>query len=189
MKNSRRTDLKDFFLITPSVKVRLFLWYPFFVPEIFKFSYYANLVTDDVMGCASSVQWQDTKLRISPPNNEEMLLKLCRVCTLQNIPGGTHFDVAMATCLVSVSCLFKIKYYHLRLNKANYLVLSKTFASPTFHWVSSLTFFVHFAPSSYKWCFWFWGGKRLEPSMLPYQHQNVYHLVYFVGCNIPAKFQ
>ena len=26
----------------------------FFVPEIFKFSYYANLVTDDVTGCAST---------------------------------------------------------------------------------------------------------------------------------------
>ena len=27
----------------------------FFVPEIFKFSYYANLVADDVIGCASTV--------------------------------------------------------------------------------------------------------------------------------------
>ena len=27
----------------------------FFVPEIFKFSYYVNLVTDDVIGCASTV--------------------------------------------------------------------------------------------------------------------------------------
>ena len=26
-----------------------------FVPEIFKFSYYANLVTDDVIGCAGTV--------------------------------------------------------------------------------------------------------------------------------------
>ena len=25
------------------------------VPEIFKFSYYANLVTDDVIGCASAL--------------------------------------------------------------------------------------------------------------------------------------
>ena len=31
-------------------------------------------------------------------------------CTLWNIPDGTHFDVAMATCSVPVSCLFKIKY-------------------------------------------------------------------------------
>ena len=25
--------------------------------------------------------------------------------------------------------------------------------------------------------------------MLPLQHENMYDLVYFVGCNIPAKFQ
>ena len=41
-----------------------FLWYLFFVPEIFKFSYYANLITD----CAIvQVHWCDTKLRISLP--------------------------------------------------------------------------------------------------------------------------
>ena len=34
---------------------------------------------------------------------------------------GTHFDVAMATYSGPVSCLFKIKYHHLRLNKAKYL--------------------------------------------------------------------
>ena len=33
-------------------------------------------------------------------------------------PDGTYFDVSMATCSVPVSCLFKMKYYHLRLNKA-----------------------------------------------------------------------
>ena len=49
-----------------------------------------------------------------------------------NIPDGTHFDVAMATCSIPVSYLFKMKYNHLRLNKAKYLVLSKTYASPTF---------------------------------------------------------
>ena len=52
-------------------------------------------------------------------------------CTLRNIPDGTHFDVAMATCLVPVSFLFKMKYYHLRLIKAKYLVLSKIHAGPT----------------------------------------------------------
>ena len=49
----------------------------------------------------------------------------------RNIPDDTHFDVAMATCSVPVSCVFKMKYCHLRL-KAKYLVLSKTYASPTF---------------------------------------------------------
>ena len=29
---------------------------PFFVSEIFKFFYYVNLVTDDVIGCAMQVQ-------------------------------------------------------------------------------------------------------------------------------------
>ena len=51
-------------------------------------------------------------------------------------PHGTHFDVAMATCLFPVSWLFKFKYYQLRLNKAKYLVSSKTCAGPTFHWAS-----------------------------------------------------
>ena len=32
-----------------------------FVPEIFKFSYYGNLVTDDVIGCASTVVWHKIK--------------------------------------------------------------------------------------------------------------------------------
>ena len=59
-------------------------------------------------------------------------------------PHGTHFDVAMATCLFPVSWLFKFKYYQLRLNKAKYLVSSKTCASPTFHWASPLTCFCIF---------------------------------------------
>ena len=37
-----------------------------------------------------------------------------------------QFDVAIATCSVPVSCPLKMKIYHLRLNKAKYLVLSKT---------------------------------------------------------------
>ena len=48
-----------------------------FVPEIFKFSYHANLATDDVTSCASTVVCHKTK-SISA-NNEAMLLKLRRV--------------------------------------------------------------------------------------------------------------
>ena len=48
----------------------------FFVPEIFKFSYYANLVTDDVIGRASTVVWHKNKN--IPADNEAMLLKLGR---------------------------------------------------------------------------------------------------------------
>ena len=47
-----------------------------FVPEIFKFSYHANLVTDDVIGCASTVVWH--KIKNISLNNEAMLLKLSR---------------------------------------------------------------------------------------------------------------
>ena len=48
----------------------------FFVPEIFKFSCYANLVTDDVTGCASTVVQH--KIKNISANNEAMQLKLGR---------------------------------------------------------------------------------------------------------------
>ena len=47
-----------------------------FVPEIFKFSYYANLATDDVIGCASTVVWH--KIKNISTNSKAMLLKLGR---------------------------------------------------------------------------------------------------------------
>ena len=62
-----------------------------------------------------------------------MFLKLGRDVAPYKIYQMVHiFDVVMATCSVPVSCLFKMKYYHLRLNKAKYLVLSRTHASPNF---------------------------------------------------------
>ena len=78
------------------------------------------------------VQCCDTKLRISLPIMQQCYWHLQGCCILQNIPDGTHFDVAMATCSVPVSCLFKMKCCHLRLNKAKYLVFFKMCASPTF---------------------------------------------------------
>jgi len=48
----------------------------FFVPEIFKFSYYTNLVTDDIIGCASTVVWH--KIKNISANIVAMLLKLSR---------------------------------------------------------------------------------------------------------------
>ena len=78
------------------------------------------------------VHWCDTKFRISLPIMQQCYWNLAAMLHPRNIPDGTHFDVAMATCLVPVSCLFKMKYCHLWLNKAKYLVLSKTYASPTF---------------------------------------------------------
>ena len=48
----------------------------FVVPEIFNFSYYANLVTDDPFGCATTVVWD--KIKNISANNEAMQLKLGR---------------------------------------------------------------------------------------------------------------
>ena len=48
----------------------------FFVPEIFKFSDYGNLVTDDVIGCSSTVMRH--KIENISTNNKAMLLKLGR---------------------------------------------------------------------------------------------------------------
>ena len=48
----------------------------FFVPGIFKFSDYANLVIDDAIGCASTVVWH--KVKNISASNEAMLLKLGR---------------------------------------------------------------------------------------------------------------
>jgi len=47
-----------------------------FVPEIFKFFYYANLVTDDIIGCASTAVWH--KIKNISTNIEAILLKLSR---------------------------------------------------------------------------------------------------------------
>ena len=51
----------------------------FFVPGIFKFSYYANLVADDVIGSARKVVRH--KINNISANNTEMLLKLGRDVT------------------------------------------------------------------------------------------------------------
>ena len=47
-----------------------------FVPEIFKFSFYANLATDDVIACVRTVATH--KIKNISANNEAMLLKLGR---------------------------------------------------------------------------------------------------------------
>ena len=47
-----------------------------FVSELFKFSYYANLATDDVIGCVGTVVWH--KIKNISANNETMPLKLGR---------------------------------------------------------------------------------------------------------------
>ena len=56
-----------------------------FVPEIFKFSYYANLVTDDVIGCAHKIIIKNISA-----DNEAMLLKLGRNVTPYEIYQMVH---------------------------------------------------------------------------------------------------
>ena len=74
----------------------------FFVPEILKFSYYANLVTYDVLGCASTVVRH--KIKNICANNEAMLLKLGRVVALYKINQVVHILMLLwQTCSVSVS--------------------------------------------------------------------------------------
>ena len=54
-----------------------FLWYLFFfVPEIIKFFHYANLATNDAIGCTSTVVWH--KIKNISTENEAILLKLGR---------------------------------------------------------------------------------------------------------------
>ena len=71
-------------------------------------------------------------------NNEAMPLKLCRDVASYEIYQVVHILMLLwqharflSSCLLG-SCLFKIKYYYLRLNKAKFLVLFKKHASPTF---------------------------------------------------------
>ena len=59
------------------------------------------------------IHWWDTKVRISLPIMKHGIETWQGCSALRNILDGTHFHVAMATCSVPVSCLFKVKCYHL----------------------------------------------------------------------------
>ena len=65
----------------------------YFVPEIFKFSYYENLVTDDITGCASTVMRY--KLKNTSANNESMGLKLGRDIAVYEIYLIVHISVLL----------------------------------------------------------------------------------------------
>ena len=99
-----------------------------FVPEIFKFSYYANLATDDVIGCASYVGWCDRKLRISPPTMKQCYWNL--VGMLHPIKYTRWYT--FWCCYGNMLGSSQNEILSFRLNKAKYLVLSETHASPTF---------------------------------------------------------
>ena len=74
ISHSKNTQIKKAF--QSRVKWRFSFLISFFVPEIFEFSCYANLVTDDVIGCVSTVVRH--KIKNISANNEAMLLKLGR---------------------------------------------------------------------------------------------------------------
>ena len=80
----------------------------FFVSEILKFFYYANLVIDDAIGFASTVARH--KIKNISANNEAMLLietwQGC--CTLQNIPEDIMLHILMLLwqrCMLGSSLL------------------------------------------------------------------------------------
>ena len=66
----------------------LFFAISLFVPEIFKFSDCANLVIDDVIGCASTMVCH--KIKNISGNNGAMLLKLGRDVTPYEIYQMVH---------------------------------------------------------------------------------------------------
>ena len=160
----------------------------FYVPEVFKFSYYANFVTDDVIGCARSVVRR--KMKNISVNNEAMLLKFGRDVAPYKINEMVHILMLVwqHARFQSPASLNWILPFATRQGKNTWSYLRSMLVSPSIG--SPPTLFMYILPrAATNGNIWFWRGKRLEPGMLPLQHQNVYHLVYFVGCNIPAKFQ
>ena len=71
----------------------------FFVPEIFKFSYYANFATDDVIGCTSTVVWH--KLRISPPIRKQCYWNLLLINSIHSNVKNSKKDWGTFNALCS----------------------------------------------------------------------------------------
>ena len=104
----------------------------FFAPEIFKFSYYANLATDDVISCTRTVAVWD-KIKNISANNEAMLLKLGRNVAPYKIYQMVHILMLLwqHTRFQSPASL----QWNITIcdsTRQKNLVLSKTHASPTF---------------------------------------------------------
>ena len=77
----------------------------FFVPEIFKFSYNANLVTDDVIGCASTVVRH--KIKNISAKNEAMLLKLGRDARFQSLFSSKSNIIICSSMGKNIRKIFK----------------------------------------------------------------------------------
>ena len=65
----------------------------FFCFRDIQVSHYANLVTDDVIGCASAVVWH--KIKNISVNNEAMLLKLGRDVAPYKIYHMVHISMLL----------------------------------------------------------------------------------------------
>ena len=77
----------------------------FFVPEKFKFSYHANLATDDVIGCASTVARH--KIKNISAKNEAMLLELgsdARSRSLFSFKSNITICSCMGQCKMYEKC-------------------------------------------------------------------------------------
>ena len=126
----------------------------FFVPEVFKFSYYANLVTDDVISCASTGVWH--KITNISINKEAMLLKLGRDVPPYEIYHMVHILMLLwqhARFQSPASSKWNITICNsTSQNICSYMYLRHKSCQSHLHWVSSLTFLtVYFALCSYKW--------------------------------------
>ena len=95
----------------------------------------------------------------------------------------------MATCLVPVSCLFKLNITICDSTRQNtWFYLRRMPVPPSIG--SPPTLFGIFCSVQLQMAIFDSEEERdWNRACCHCKHQNVYHLLYFVGCNIPAKFQ
>ena len=142
--------------------VFLFVIY-FFVPEIFKFSYCANLVTDDVIGCASTVVWH--KIKNISAKNEAMVLKLGRDVAPNKIYQMLHI-VMLLWQHAPFQFPTSLKWNSTICDSARqntWSYLRHMLVPPSLSLLFSI--FSYFAPCSYNWKYLIFKRKGLEPSM------------------------
>ena len=134
-----------------------------------------------MMSSVVEVQWCDTKLRISLPIMKPRYWNLARMwhpkkytrwytfwCCYGNMFGSSPFLFKIKKITTICSCTeqnIQLKMLKGRPNEGGAGMRLRIGILPC--WVANGNIS-------------FGRGKR---------HQNVYHLVYFIGCNIPAKFQ
>ena len=160
-----------------------FLWYLFLVPEIFKFSYSANLATDDVIGLCK--YGGDTKLRISPPIMKQCYWNLAGMFHPKKYTRWYTFLCCYGNMLGSSLLLLQNEIITIcdstRQNTWSYL---RHMPVPPSLGLLFNIFNCIFCPMQLQMVKFDFKEEGTGP-----EHQIVHHLVYFLGCNIPAKFQ